>query len=115
MCSSATTDAPASSAAPTRARVWTCACAALGACLLSPALGTGLVAADELQAVMLRDAPGLPGLARQPLDLFRFTDGRPETVRAWIEQGVLPWWVDPRAKIAFFRPLASWTHALDYA
>jgi hypothetical protein len=64
---------------------------------------------------MLRDVPGLPGLARHPLDLFRFVDGRPETARAWIEQGVLPWWADPKAKLAFFRPLSSWTHALDHA
>ena len=89
-------------------------CVVLGLVLLSPSLGTGLVADDYLHALMLRDDPGLRGLHHQSLDLFRFADGQPETARALIDEGVFPWWVDPRALLAFFRPLASLSHALDH-
>lgn len=86
-----------------------------GIALLSPSLGTGLVADDLLHQLMLRDAPGLPVAGRGPLDLFRFADGDPETARALTNAGVFPWWADPKAVLAFFRPLASLTHAADHS
>ena len=89
-------------------------CVVLGLALLSPSLGTGLVADDYLHELMLRDDPGLRGLHHGALDLFRFADGQPETARSLINEGVFPWWVDPRALLAFFRPLASLSHALDH-
>ena len=29
-------------------------------------------------------------------------------------QAYVPWWTSPDFKIAYFRPLPSWLHALDY-
>jgi hypothetical protein len=95
-------------------RVVTWGCVLLGLALLSPSLTTGLVADDYLHALMLRDDPGLRGLTPATFDLFRFADGRPETARALIDEGVFPWWVDPRALLAFFRPLSSLSHYLDH-
>ena len=96
---------------PASAVTW--GCVVLGLLLLSPSLTTGLVADDYLHELMLRADPGLRGLHHGALDLFRFADGRPESARALIEEGVFPWWVDPKALLAFFRPLSSLSHALD--
>jgi hypothetical protein len=97
---------------PASAVTWGCVVLGLG--LLSPSLGSGLVADDYLHALMLRDHAGLNGLHQGASDLFRFADGQPDTARALVDEGVFPWWVDPRALLAFFRPLASLSHALDH-
>jgi hypothetical protein len=96
------------------ARLATAFCCVLGLCLLSPSLWSGLVADDYLHELMLRDDPGIRGLSPRPLDLFRFADGQPETARALIDEGVFPWWVDPKVLLAFFRPLSSLTHYIDH-
>jgi hypothetical protein len=90
-----------------------CSCL-LGLCLLSPALWTGLVADDYLHELMLRDNPGVRGLSQRPFDLFRFADGQPSTASQLINEGIFPWWVDPKARLSFFRPLASLSHAADH-
>lgn len=87
---------------------------ALGVCLLSPALLSGLVADDYLHQVMLSDSSALAQLKRPAWDLFRFANGVPDTTRALVGNGVFPWYTDPTARIAFFRPLSSLTHWLDY-
>lgn len=97
------------------ARTATWCCIVLALCLLSPALWTGLVADDYLHELMLRDDPGLRGLSHRPLDLFRFADGRPGTVSALTNEGVFPWWADPKVLLAFFRPLSSFTHFIDHS
>lgn len=89
--------------------------AVLALVLLLPAIGTGWAADDYVHQAMLRDAPGLTDLRRSPFDLFRFADGDRAAVHSLMEQGVFPWWADPDVRIAFFRPLSSITHALDYA
>src|SRR6266511_1687240 len=77
-------------------RLVTVFCCVLGVCLLSPSLWSGLVADDYFHELMLRDDPGLRGLSHGALDLFRFADGRPESARALINEGVFPWWVEPK-------------------
>lgn len=86
----------------------------LGLLLLSPAIGSGRVADDYIHQLMLRPSPGISGLERHPLDLFRFATGSADTAQALIREGVFPWWADPGARIAFFRPLSSATHWLDH-
>jgi hypothetical protein len=49
-----------------------------------------------------------------PFDLWRFSDGNPEHVRAKILEGQLPWWTSPHWKFALWRPLSSVTLSLDY-
>jgi hypothetical protein len=44
---------------------------------------------------------------------FDFFD--PALNRAQRDGGALPWWVDLRLRQSFFRPIASLTHALDFA
>lgn len=91
------------------------ACIALGLLLLSPCVVTGWVADDYFHQLMLRRDPGFAGLAYRPLDLFRFASGDPHTARQLMDEGVFAWWTDPRAVLAFFRPLSSFSHWLDYA
>lgn len=96
---------------PPRARL---ASIALALLLLSPCIGTGWVADDFFHQLMLRPDPGVAGMAHRTLDLFRFASGDPAVARQLMDAGVFPWWTDPRALLAFFRPLASATHWLDY-
>ncbi|HTV20315.1 MAG TPA: hypothetical protein VMG12_16640, partial [Polyangiaceae bacterium] len=96
------------------ARFATLFCCVLGLAVLSPSIWSGLVADDYLHTLMLRDDPGVRGLSHRPLDLFRFADGNPDTAHALVNEGVFPWWVDPRVLLAFFRPLSSFTHYIDH-
>jgi hypothetical protein len=68
-----------------------------------------------LHQLMLRGDPGIPALARYPLDLFRFASGDTAASLQLVSAGVFPWWADPEVRLAFFRPLSSFTHWLDYA
>lgn len=82
--------------------------------LASPCLVTGWVADDLLHRSMLRGGSGIAGLPQQSWDLFRFASGEPHAARQLMDAGVFPWWADPQARLAFFRPLSSWSHWLDY-
>jgi hypothetical protein len=88
---------------------------AFAAVLLTlPALRAGFFADDHWQVYVL-GGKVFPGYAARPFNLFRFLDGNVAENRAGIEDGILPWWADERAKVGFFRPLASATHVLDHA
>jgi hypothetical protein len=87
--------------------------------LLVPSIDTGLAADDYIHALMARGSLGGPeagaelsAFQRAPLDLFRFTTG--EHTLALKQQGLLPWWDDPEAKLAFLRPISSLSHYLDH-
>lgn len=88
---------------------------ALALVLVAPSVRSGLGSDDYVIASQLRTPKTIPGLSRGIYDLFVFAPGEPSASHALMEQGVLPWWADPQAKIAFFRPLASLSHALDHA
>jgi hypothetical protein len=88
---------------------------ALGVLLVVPSVSSGLGSDDYVIASQLREGHTIHGLSRGPADLFVFAPGDPAAARPLIEEGIFPWWADPAAKIAFFRPLASLSHALDHA
>jgi hypothetical protein len=88
--------------------------AALLLCL--PALGTGMVLDDHVLRVLARDPHGLAGHGVSPLFLFTFTDGVAADNHAMMDKGtLLPWYTEPLHRNAFFRPLSSLTHLLDFA
>jgi hypothetical protein len=66
-----------------------------------------LVAKPEAAALWWVEPP-------QALDLFRFIDGKEANYRHGLETGLAPWYMSPRVRIAFLRPLASLTHAIDH-
>ena len=92
-----------------RAELWIIA---LVGVLLSPSLVTGLAADDYIHALILTKSREIPSYTQQPLDLFRFVT--PELSASLEADGILPWWADPHARFAFFRPLTSATHWVDY-
>lgn len=80
-----------------------------------PTLRLGLYLDDRWhRAMLLGDARWAPP-PPSPLMLFSFAQGTPEEHRFLLDRGVLPWWTSPSLRMAFFRPVASLTHVLDYA
>ena len=90
------------------------AAALLFVLLVAPTVTSGLVLDDySLRASAL--GVGDPALrTASTLDLFRFTRVDPTGRLAELDAGWLPWWTVPALRIAFFRPLASASHWLDF-
>jgi hypothetical protein len=55
-----------------------------------------------------------PGGPRGDWDLFRFQGSDLAYFEHHREMGLWPWWTTPTLRLAFFRPLSSLHHALDY-
>jgi hypothetical protein len=53
-------------------------------------------------------------LLSSPIDMFKFFNADPNLIEEAIDRGLLPWWTYKEIKAAFWRPLASITHWLDY-
>lgn len=89
--------------------------ALLGMALTAPSLWNGFAIDDDYHRVSILAPDSAPLLSASPLELFRFADGDPETLRTYVDRGLFPWWTWENLQIAFFRPLASLTYRLDYA
>lgn len=90
----------------------------IGAVLLTlPSLFGPLTLDDYVLGLLSQGGDGVAGFAgRDPNALFTFTTGRQSDNLALMSEGVLlPWWTDPAHLNAFFRPLSSLTHRLDFA
>jgi hypothetical protein len=97
----------------THRRLWVVA-AVVGGCLALPSLRVGLLF-DDYHAKLLMQGSDSPARAlKSPLDMFRFLDGDPAKNAALMDYGFLPWWTDKAVKVAFWRPVASLTHWVDY-
>lgn len=81
--------------------------------LLIPALGTGLMMDDHAHK-MLATGDAYPGGPRGPWDLFRFLDEDRDALQQVMNRGMWPWWSVTGFRLAFFRPIASLLHTLDY-
>lgn len=88
--------------------------ALLVAALLLPALGAGLFADDLVQSASFRPELRWSGGIRGDWDIFRFQGPDRSHLRRLMDLGLLPWWTAPDFRLAFFRPLSSLTHAVDY-
>lgn len=75
-------------------------------------LSIGIVLDDQLQWLVVdgHSSPHLSGA--RPLDLFHFISDSNRD--ALVKSGSYPWWSAPKLQLAFFRPLSSLTHWLDY-
>jgi hypothetical protein len=82
------------------------------AVLLVPTLWLGLVVDDFFHRLAVE---GRLGAAVGPLDLFSFVRRTGAERAHWMEIGFVPWWIGPTTEIDYYRPLASLTHAIDYA
>ena len=82
------------------------AVALVAAVLAGPSLVAGLQTEDHIHREIARTAAGAPNLF-----------GGPATVMqnyALKDAGYLPWITEETWRIAFWRPLSSWTHTVDY-
>ena len=82
--------------------------------LAAPSLTVGLAADDWLQLLVARGLHPFAGLPQSRLDLFSFAGHDPATIQPLVDAGMFPWWTDPAVKLAFWRPLASFTHLVDW-
>ncbi len=80
-----------------------------------PSLGGGMIADDDHFRMLARGTPGVPELTQSPVDAFNFTgmDARDRAVRK--ARGLTVWWTPEDMQIAFWRPLAAFTHWFDNA
>lgn len=83
----------------------------VGVLVSLPALRVGALNDDYFQHLALEGAIPLAHLG--PATLYDFTAGH--NVLPWIERGYLPWQSHPELSLRFFRPLASFSIALDHA
>lgn len=81
--------------------------------LFLPVLATGLMMDDHAHKMLVLEG-GYPGGPRGTWDLFRFLDNDPDALKYVVDRGMWPWWSVPGFRLAFFRPIASLWHGLDY-
>lgn len=87
----------------------------LAVLLTLPALNGGLLLDDHGILLAVRgDSEILEHMNLSPLDLFRFMDGDQKSTRELVNMGVLPWWSNPEMKAAFWRPVTSLTHFVEF-
>ena len=86
----------------------------LAVVLTLPALWSGLLMDDYHHKLLMDGSHSPMRLLESPWDMFRYFPEDPERNRMLRDYGVLPWWADETVKAAFWRPLASVTHWLDY-
>ena len=75
-------------------------------------LDTGLSADDYIHMLVAQGSGEIEGMVRAPLDMFHFAS--PGVTEALIREGVISFWADPQAQLAFLRPLSALTHYVDY-
>ncbi len=88
---------------------------AIAAILTLPSLGVGWVADDNLQRFRFTGSTKLPDINPDPSEFFTFADGDPEHTARLMDLGVWPWWTYEKLHAAFWRPLAVFTHRVDYS
>jgi hypothetical protein len=81
-----------------------------------PSLCAGLAGDDYFMRAVALQNTDICCLPQSAFDLFAFVLGSKDTavIRQGMATGLYPWWTHPHLTIAFFRPLASFTHWLDF-
>jgi len=82
--------------------------------LVLPSLKLGLWADDYWFQVVIERIPFCERSLDPPTTVWNFIDGDPSKNRHRMDVGILPWWAKEDAQVSFMRPLAEWTHRLDY-
>ncbi len=82
---------------------------------LLPCVNLGFTADDAMLRVRASGDHRFAGFPPTRSDLFVFISGDPAQRAELMETGTLPWWTAPYYRLAFWRPISSWTHAADFA
>ena len=88
--------------------------AILAILLTLSSLNVGLRMDDYYHKLLMDGSDSPIRLLDSPLDMFKFFDGDPDHTTEIMDYGFFPWWTYKGIKGAFWRPLASITHWLDY-
>ncbi|MBU53672.1 MAG: hypothetical protein CL920_33675 [Deltaproteobacteria bacterium] len=80
--------------------------------LTAPSFTADLVVDDHIQRLRVLGIDNHYGMQRGELDLFSFIT--PSNRERAFAHGTYPWWSAPKLQLAFWRPLSSATHVLDY-
>lgn len=102
---------PAAQARLSDAR-WPAWAALLAILMTLPSVRAGFYLDDLGQRLRVAGFEGLP--AATPWNLFTFVSGTPEDRSLMLGRGFLPWYTSEELRIAFWRPLSSLSHYLDY-
>jgi len=86
--------------------------AILAIILTLSSLQAGLCLDDYHHKLLMMDSS--IKLLDSPIDMFKFFSGDPARTTEIMDYGYFPWWTYKGIKGAFWRPLASITHWLDY-
>lgn len=100
---------------PLEHRLAPLAIALLGSMLALPSVFGGFAADDHFLRMVSSGFEGMEDLkGKHDLDTFVFADGTLERNDKFRDRGLIPWWSAPDVRLAFWRPLASATHYLDF-
>jgi hypothetical protein len=88
--------------------------ALVAALLTAPTIGSGLLMDDLTHRASFSPELRAPGGPRGDWDIFNFQGPDRGYLRHTMDKGLWPWWVAPDYRLAFFRPISSLSHALDY-
>ena len=86
----------------------------LSVALVSPSLFIGLHLDDYIHRDCGLELPGSREICRSYLSLFTIIPGVPRLTHQLMEDGFAPWWTNENLRVAFMRPVTSFTHRLDY-
>lgn len=96
-------------------RRFPCAVALLAVVLTLPSLKVGIIFDDYHHKLLMTRSDSPIRLLHSPLDMFNFFSGTEQDIRKMMDYGFVPWWTfHEGVKAAFWRPLSSMTHWLDY-
>ncbi len=87
---------------------------AIAVVLTLSSLNVGLIYDDYHHKLLMSGSQSPIRLLKSPIDMFNFFDGNPQRISELKNLGFLPWWTSENIKGAFWRPLTSLTHWLDY-
>jgi hypothetical protein len=82
--------------------------------LASPSLFIGFHLDDYIHRYCGLKLPGSREICPSYLSLFTIIPGVPRLTRQLMEDGFAPWWTNENLRVAFLRPVASFTHRVDY-
>jgi hypothetical protein len=88
--------------------------ALLAVLLTAPSLASGLLLDDHVHHILFDDHLRLPGMPVSPIDGFVFVSRDPALRAQLLDRAHGPWWSSPDLVLAFFRPLSSLSHCVDY-
>ncbi|HVW26989.1 MAG TPA: hypothetical protein VHC69_16600 [Polyangiaceae bacterium] len=86
----------------------------LSMALASPSLFIGFELDDYLHRYCGLELPGSREICPSYLSLFTIIPGVPKLTHQLMEDGFAPWWTNENLRVAFLRPVSSFTHRLDY-